>query len=150
LALSNTPERPLVQGGSSQIVEAAPTVDVVLVDRYGTRERLAVPLAVPERLTVELFERLVTPPAWHRDALCKEPPYRNLAWLVPRGTPPVVIEQMRSVCRACLVATECRRFARAHRDVIGMWAGTTAVERCETRRVPTSTGERSGGRGVGS
>jgi hypothetical protein len=70
-----------------------------------------------------MFEHLIAPPPWHADALCKEPPYRRLPWMVPGGTPPAVIEQMRSVCRACLVHTECRRFARAHRDVVGHVVG---------------------------
>jgi hypothetical protein len=75
---------------------------------------------------------LFEPPSWHRDALCAE--HRELPWT----SKPTRAEfaAMTKVCRGCLVAGECARWADTQVDLFGTWAGVwrddTGSRRCET------------------
>ncbi|MCU1359966.1 MAG: Transcription factor WhiB [Ilumatobacteraceae bacterium] len=62
-------------------------------------------------------------PAWHADAACREHP--EIDWF-----PTTVIDRAATVaiCAACLVRDECLTAAIAGGEV-GIWAGTTAMER---------------------
>jgi WhiB family transcriptional regulator, redox-sensing transcriptional regulator len=46
------------------------------------------------------------------------------------------IEAARRVCQRCPVATACLRWALDHRQVSGVWGGTTEEERHALRHVP--------------
>lgn len=81
---------------------------------------------------------LLVRPAWHRDALCREPEYAGLPWFPRRGETPAAAK---AVCRRCLVRAECagavaRYDATTDRSpTVGVWAGTTGTERRNARSV---------------
>ena len=84
-----------------------------------------------ERLTItdqpdysELLD-LIDPPAWHRDASCKEAPL-TVSWFPTKGDTGAAAK---AVCRRCLCREECLAYALADPDLDGTWGGTTAKER---------------------
>ena len=69
-------------------------------------------------------------PAWQRQAACRGmgpdamyPQGRGDAWSTKASL---------EVCKGCPVAVECRAYALAHRDVWGVWGGTTGRSRKRT------------------
>lgn len=69
-------------------------------------------------------DALLRPPAWQRDALCREHPDVN--WFPERGedTAPA-----KAICDRCLVQAECLAFVLEHRIEHGIWAATSARQR---------------------
>jgi Transcription factor WhiB len=66
-------------------------------------------------------------PRWHADALCRE--YPGLSWYPAPGAPD---RELRDICNACLVSSECLAFALEH-DEVGIWGGRSANERKKLR-----------------
>lgn len=83
----------------------------------------------------ELFDDLRRRPAWHADAACREHP--EIDWFPTRGAEAFrMLRAARQVCAGCLVRDECLDFALADPTIVGVWAGTTALERKKMRREP--------------
>jgi len=75
-----------------------------------------------------------TRPGWMRDALCKERPTVEfvpveIKTVAGRDSQAEAVE----VCRSCLVKRECGAFALADRELVGVWGGTTTIERKAAR-----------------
>jgi WhiB family transcriptional regulator, redox-sensing transcriptional regulator len=68
----------------------------------------------------ELLQR----PSWHRDALCRgmDPG----GFVTSRATPD---EAATELCHACPVREDCLDFALARPELVGVWGGTTQMER---------------------
>ena len=80
------------------------------------RDDLALSLA-------DLYDR----PAWMRDALCREPAYRDVEWFPGRGQP---ADEAQAICARCIVRPECLAYALTlDRDTPGIWAGTSSRSR---------------------
>src|ERR1039458_1461903 len=87
-------------------------------------------LMVPGAEEVPLrLEDFLNPPEWHQQALCRG---EGVAMFV--RAPKADYGRLRAVCGACPVRTECLEFALADDSLIGLWGGTTDVERREIRR----------------
>jgi WhiB family redox-sensing transcriptional regulator len=54
--------------------------------------------------------------------------------MVPRSVSREADEAARAVCEACPVRRECLAYALASAELVGVWGGTDAVERCRLRR----------------
>ena len=73
-------------------------------------------------------------PAWHADALCREPAYALLPWVgAQRQMTTSAVAAMRDVCGRCLVRRECADDVADHPEAPGVWGGTTAKERRQRR-----------------
>jgi WhiB family transcriptional regulator, redox-sensing transcriptional regulator len=70
------------------------------------------------------LEDLIRRPSWQRYGACRG---ESIATFVPSLGGSFV--KARELCGDCAVRSECLDFALADEDVIGMWGGTTAVER---------------------
>lgn len=70
-------------------------------------------------------------PDWHRDALCKETPGVN--FFPDRGYQSTGAEA-KAVCGRCLCREECLAYAMADPAIVGIWGGTSFVERQKRRR----------------
>ncbi len=79
---------------------------------------------------IELVSDAIRTPEWQRDALCKEPEYRGLAWFAQQHEP---VDEAKAVCGRCLVQTECLEFALEDQTLDGIWGGTTRSERHKLR-----------------
>jgi Transcription factor WhiB len=71
---------------------------------------------------------LLTPPAWHADALCKE--YSTLDWVPSNGADQ---SATKAVCARCSVRAECLAAAIDGLEQ-GIWGGTNSRERTAIRR----------------
>lgn len=83
----------------------------------------------------ELIELLALRPAWHADALCREPAHSNIDF-VPSGRGEATLRMIRdakAVCRRCIVRAECLAAALADPTTHGIWGGTSAIERRRMR-----------------
>jgi WhiB family redox-sensing transcriptional regulator len=60
------------------------------------------------------------------DALCKEHP--NVEWFGAQST-----TTARAICGRCAVRRECYEYALADASLVGVWGGTSTVERQERR-----------------
>ena len=68
-------------------------------------------------------------PAWMADAVCKEHPEVDFFPGQGGDCSPAI-----AICAGCLVQPECRAYAVADSDIMGVWGGTTAAERRRLRR----------------
>lgn len=69
-------------------------------------------------------------PPWMRDGLCRE--YPEVDFVPPDSTAEANRRRVAAavdVCRRCLVQSECLAYALEDPSLIGVWGGTTAVER---------------------
>ena len=94
-----------------------------------------------ERLALEslmagavLTDAMPPRPGWMRDALCRERPTLEfvpveIKTIAGRDSQAEAVE----VCRSCLVKRECGAFALADRELVGVWGGTTTIERKAAR-----------------
>jgi WhiB family redox-sensing transcriptional regulator len=71
---------------------------------------------------------IVNPPAWMADAACRE--HQDLRWINGRTDS---TSAARAVCAGCLVREECLHYALADVTIVGMWGGTSTVERQHLR-----------------
>ena len=72
-------------------------------------------------------------PPWMADAACREHP--EIPWVpVDERRCPDAVEAARAVCAGCLTRTECLTYALREPALVGLWAGTTSVERKAMRR----------------
>jgi transcription factor WhiB len=83
-------------------------------------------------------------PAWQRAALCRGT--GPDVWFPPRGKARRRLDVLRTVCRACPVIVECAEMAMAEadREIFGIWAGLSALDRKRLRRdgeVVTAAGD---------
>jgi WhiB family redox-sensing transcriptional regulator len=67
-------------------------------------------------------------PWWHKHAACRG--LDTQAWFPVRGA---IRNEVRTVCAACAVRSECLTFALEH-DAEGVWAGTSKSDRRAMRR----------------
>jgi WhiB family transcriptional regulator, redox-sensing transcriptional regulator len=81
-----------------------------------------------------LLEQLVHRPSWHALANCKGLGVDQ--FVVGRGGQ---YEAARSVCESCAVRRECLETALANPDLLGMWGGTSEVQRKSMRRATGAT-----------
>jgi WhiB family transcriptional regulator, redox-sensing transcriptional regulator len=72
------------------------------------------------------FEELLARPAWHRDALCKEPAYADVDFFPHRGDSS---DPAKAVCRRCLVCQQCAAYALADSSTMGIWGALTSIHR---------------------
>lgn len=78
----------------------------------------------------ELLEQLAAgPPAWMRDALCREP-HPGVSWFPERGED---AGPAKAVCRRCLVLEECRAYAIGDHELRGIWGGLSDRQRRRLR-----------------
>lgn len=99
-------------------------------------EERGVPLWSSDRAEADELLGLMAPPAWHADAACREHP--ELTW-VPRFAGPsreADLASAKAVCARCLVREECLATALADTTLVGVWGGTTPVERRALRSRP--------------
>ena len=84
----------------------------------------------PADVVAELSQFL-EPPAWHRDAACRETSGVNF---FPRFGEDA--EPAKAVCAGCPVRGECLAFAAGYseRDLVGIWGGTSGRDRHAMRR----------------
>lgn len=83
----------------------------------------------------DLFD-LLQPPAWHRDAACKEAP-PEITWFPAHASDclPAV-----RVCRGCLAIGACREWAlQQGSELKGIWGGLTQRDRQRLRAVSRRT-----------
>jgi WhiB family transcriptional regulator, redox-sensing transcriptional regulator len=59
-----------------------------------------------------------------------------------QGSASAQINRAKAICAGCAVRAECRDFALAQRDVLGIWGGTTDDERKKLRRNRTAAARR--------
>lgn len=85
-------------------------------------------------LTGSWGDQTVLPPrpAWMADGACREHPEVQFIPLSPRTEEHA--DEARAICRRCLCRAECRAYALADPDLLGIWGGTTTVERRVMRR----------------
>jgi WhiB family transcriptional regulator, redox-sensing transcriptional regulator len=81
------------------------------------------------------FADLYVRPAWMRDGLCRE--YPELVFVPSTRT---IDASAVEICRRCAVRPECLRFA-IDGDEVGVWGGTSEVERRSARRHGRSVAE---------
>jgi WhiB family transcriptional regulator, redox-sensing transcriptional regulator len=75
---------------------------------------------------------VIEPPSWMRDAACKEHPELN--WF-PEAENVIDARRAKSVCRRCLVRTECLAYAMSLGGLCrGIWGATSERERNRLRR----------------
>ena len=75
----------------------------------------------------------IEPPSWMRDAACKEHP--ELDWF-PEAESVRDARRAKTVCRRCLVRTECLAYAMSLGGLCrGIWGATSERERRRRRRV---------------
>ena len=67
-------------------------------------------------------------PEWHRRAACRG--VGHSGFIVSRGEP----YSRRELCDQCLVRNDCLRFALADPELVGVWGGTTEIDRRRMRR----------------
>lgn len=86
----------------------------------------------PEGTTAaDLLDELAAgPPAWMRDALCREP-HPGVTWFPERGED---AGPAKAVCRRCLVMGECWTFAGLDPDLRGIWGGQSERQRRQRRQ----------------
>jgi WhiB family transcriptional regulator, redox-sensing transcriptional regulator len=84
-----------------------------------------------DRASIDDLLELIEPPAWHRDALCRE--YPELSWFPGRTDD---VRPAKAVCGRCLVAFERRSWAMQQgSDLHGIWAGLSDRERRQMRAI---------------
>ena len=71
------------------------------------------------------------PDDWRDRAECKDDPTPDL-WFVPPGDRHG-IAAAKAICRRCPVAAECLAEALADPNIVGVWGGTSEVERAKLR-----------------
>ena len=71
------------------------------------------------------------PDDWRAQAECKDDPTPDL-WFVPPGDRHG-IAAAKAICRRCPVAAECLAEAMADPSIVGVWGGTSEVERAKLR-----------------
>ena len=71
------------------------------------------------------------PDDWRDRAECKDDPIPDL-WFVPPGDRHG-IAAAKAICRRCPVAAECLAEAMADPSIVGVWGGTSEVERAKLR-----------------
>lgn len=71
------------------------------------------------------------PDDWRDRAECKDDPTPDL-WFVPPGDRHG-IAAAKAICRRCPVAAECLAEAMADPSIVGVWGGTSEVERAKLR-----------------
>jgi len=74
------------------------------------------------------LEQLLNPPAWHRDAACKEHPTIDFFPASGHSGADAI-----AVCQTCLVRAEC---AEAGKGEKGIWGGMSERERNRPRTTP--------------
>lgn len=89
------------------------------------------PMRGPEGTTAaDLLDELAAgPPAWMRDALCREP-FPGVNWFPERGED---AGPAKAVCRRCLVMEECRAYAGLDPELQGIWGGLSERQRRRLR-----------------
>lgn len=89
-------------------------------------------------------------PDWYTQALCAGPEYEEQRDLwFPHPTDTASINAAKSVCWSCPVIQSCAKWAFAHHEDRGIWAGLTEGERRKLhRRRARKTGGTSGHTGV--
>ena len=75
---------------------------------------------------------LLNRPAWHRWAACRAS--GPSAFFPKRGGDG---REARAICARCQVTEECLSYAVAGEDTVGIWAGTSAVQRRRLDPRPT-------------
>ena len=68
---------------------------------------------------------------WRDRAECRDDPIPDL-WFVPPGDRHG-IAAAKAICRRCPVAAECLAEAMADPSIVGVWGGTSEVERAKLR-----------------
>ena len=87
-------------------------------------------LMTPEAsATAVTLEEMLRRPEWHQRAACKGVGPSD--YVRGRGAN---YEAVRPLCEDCLVHQECLETALGDTDLVGLWAGTTELERREIRR----------------
>lgn len=82
-------------------------------------------------MAAELLDELAAgPPAWMRDALCREP-HPGANWFPERGED---ASRAKAVCRRCLVREECLAYAGLDPDLRGIWGGLSDRQRRQRRQ----------------
>ena len=71
------------------------------------------------------------PDDWRDRAACKDDPTPDL-WFVPPGDRHG-IAAAKAICHRCPVAAECLAEAMADPSIVGVWGGTSEVERAKLR-----------------
>lgn len=80
-----------------------------------------------------LVHELVIKPAWHADALCRQPSTLPATWFPERGDSPKLITAAKLRCAQCPVRDECLEDALADPHREGIWGGTSTAQRAEIR-----------------
>jgi WhiB family transcriptional regulator, redox-sensing transcriptional regulator len=76
------------------------------------------------------IEDLIGRPAWMNDAACRGCGHGKFV-IDPDSTPS---EAVLARCARCPVKDECLNYAMQHRNLVGVWGGTTERERRRIRR----------------
>lgn len=87
-------------------------------------------LMTPEAsATAVTLEEMLRRPDWHQRAACRGVGPSDYV-RGPRGN----YEAVRGLCGDCSVRQECLEAALANDSLVGLWGGTTELERKELRR----------------
>jgi len=73
---------------------------------------------IQRELSDEMVEQLLRPPAWHRDALCRE--YPSVDFFATSMEKQAIAK---AVCARCLVRVECAAAAARYDRTVGVWGG---------------------------
>ena len=114
------------ENGGSVAPPIQPTPTFATVNEALVGWLMTAPDAPDERLTLEDWLRRQ---AWHQRAACRGVGPSDFV----RG-PKADYEAVRALCGDCPVRLECLDEALADPDLIGLWGGTTELERRDLRR----------------
>lgn len=84
----------------------------------------------------------MNPPAWQRQAACKDHPDPDL-WFPDLRSQNDREQAAKAICKTCPVAGHCLDYARTEQITFGIWGGQTPEERKARRRGPLRHGTRS-------
>ncbi len=71
------------------------------------------------------------PDDWREQAACKDDPTPDLWFVAPSDHHGIAAAK--AICRRCPVAAECLAEAMADPSIVGVWGGTSEVERAKLR-----------------
>ena len=71
------------------------------------------------------------PDDWREQAACKDDPTPDLWFVTPSDRHGIAAAK--AICRRCPVAPECLAEALADPSIVGVWGGTSEVERAKLR-----------------
>ena len=71
------------------------------------------------------------PDDWREQAACKDDPTPDLWFVAPSDRHGIAAAK--AICRRCPVAAECLAEAMADPSIVGVWGGTSEVERAKLR-----------------